>query len=324
MALGTVGALTLGTIGSSLIGGISANKAAEKQVEASELANETQRYIFDRSVDITEPQRQVGLNALNQLAVDMDVSPIASITSSPLTIQEFQEQLPVSGAIRPQATPSPTGVQGWDQRQSGDNMGGFAPGEEHLVRTPYTPAGGQTPSYATRFRVGDQVFDTRDAAQNYVNQNTATYNAPTGLTKQMPEFGEFEEDPGYQFRLSEGQKALERQQSARGIRLGGAAMKDAMRFGDGLASQEYSAWWNRQRANQTDYFNRLSSLAGLGTQANQQQINAGTSYANAFGQNALAGGTAAANGIMGVNNAVQGGIDGMFNILGMQQAGYFS
>lgn len=64
MAIGTIGALALGTLGSSLIGGISSNKAAKAQTNAANDANETQRYIFDRSVELSEPYRNAGQNAL--------------------------------------------------------------------------------------------------------------------------------------------------------------------------------------------------------------------------------------------------------------------
>ena len=40
----------------------------------------------------------------------------------------------------------------------------------------------------------------------------------------------FEESPGYQYRVEEGQKALERMASARGIRMGGATMTEAIAY----------------------------------------------------------------------------------------------
>ena len=148
---------------------------------------------------------------------------------------------------------------------------------------PVGGAGGQGGgSYSTGFRVGDQTFGSRGEAQGYIDNNSA----PTGLTRNMPEFGEFEESPGYQFQLDEGMKALERQQSARGMRLGASASKDFMRFGTGLASQDYGNWWNRQRTKQRDYVGDLLSLAGYGSQATAQQVGSGTNYASAFGQTA--------------------------------------
>lgn len=47
------------------------------------------------------------------------------------------------------------------------------------------------------------------------------------------------QDPGYAFRLAEGQKALERSAAARGGLLSGATLRGTQRFGQELASQEY-------------------------------------------------------------------------------------
>lgn len=61
-------------------------------------------------------------------------------------------------------------------------------------------------------------------------------------------FGDFQADPGYQFRLEQGMKALERKRAAMGGRLGGDALKELMDYNSGLASQEYGNFANRQLA----------------------------------------------------------------------------
>ena len=53
------------------------------------------------------------------------------------------------------------------------------------------------------------------------------------------------DDPGYAFRVSEGMKALQGTQAARGGLLSGGAIKGALKYGQGLASQEYGAAYNR-------------------------------------------------------------------------------
>lgn len=52
-------------------------------------------------------------------------------------------------------------------------------------------------------------------------------------------------DPGYAFRLSEGQKALDRQAAARGGLISGSALKAATRYGQDMGSQEYQNAYNR-------------------------------------------------------------------------------
>jgi hypothetical protein len=63
----------------------------------------------------------------------------------------------------------------------------------------------------------------------------------------------FTQDPGYQFRLQQGNQALERSLAARGLGQSGAALKAAQQYGQGLAEQSYG-----------DYFGRQSQLAGQG------------------------------------------------------------
>lgn len=74
-------------------------------------------------------------------------------------------------------------------------------------------------------------------------------------------------DPGYQFRLQQGQKALETSASARGGLLGGAATKAALQYGQGFASNEYGNAWNRLMQQRQQQYNMLSGLAGMGETA---------------------------------------------------------
>ncbi|ANS03860.1 hypothetical protein [uncultured Mediterranean phage uvDeep-CGR2-AD3-C76] len=55
-----------------------------------------------------------------------------------------------------------------------------------------------------------------------------------------------EEDPGYQFRLDEGRKAMERSAAARGTLRSGATLKGLMDYGQNTASEEYQKAYNRR------------------------------------------------------------------------------
>ena len=122
-------------------------------------------------------------------------------------------------------------------------------------------------------------------------------------------------DPGYQFRMSEGLKALDRSASAKGNVFSGAAGKALTRYGQGMGAQEFDAARNRYREDQADLFNRLSGLSGTGqTTAN----NLGTSGANvAQSMSDLNTGAAAANaaGIVGSANAWNSGLQNTTNTL---------
>lgn len=56
---------------------------------------------------------------------------------------------------------------------------------------------------------------------------------------------QMEQDPGYAFRLAEGQKAIERSTAARGGLQSGAALKAAAEYGQSMGSQEYGNAYNR-------------------------------------------------------------------------------
>lgn len=80
--------------------------------------------------------------------------------------------------------------------------------------------------------------------------------------------------PGYQFRLGEGLRAVERSAAARGILGSGATLKGLQRYGEGLASQEYG-----------DFANRLASLIGLGQTAATTAGGWGQQTGSNIGQN---------------------------------------
>lgn len=82
--------------------------------------------------------------------------------------------------------------------------------------------------------------------------------------------GGFTASPGYQFRMDEGLKAIDRQNSARGVLNSGGADKSRMRYAQGLASTEYDT-----------FANRIAALAGVGQSATGSTAQAG---ANASGQ----------------------------------------
>ena len=126
---------------------------------------------------------------------------------------------------------------------------------------------------------------------------------------------QFQADPGYAFRLSEGQKALERSAAARGGLISGGAMKAATRFGQEMGSQEYTNAFNRYQAERQARLGPLQSLTGMGQTTAQQLGAAGTQNASAIGNYGMQGANAAAEGYMGAANARASGYMGGYNAL---------
>jgi hypothetical protein len=139
-----------------------------------------------------------------------------------------------------------------------------------------------------------------------------------GFGSLMHDFGaqDFEADPGYQFRLSEGQKALERSAAARGNALGGSAVKAAQRFGQDFASNEFTNAYNRFQSNRATKYNQLAGLAGLGQTSANTLTNQGISSAGQQGNNLIYGTNAANQARQSGYDSLAGGIaNGTNNLL---------
>lgn len=132
-----------------------------------------------------------------------------------------------------------------------------------------------------------QIYDQQRADQEPYRQ------AGMGALSQMQDpsfqhnFGmsDYQADPGYQFRLDQGQKALERSAAARGGLQSGGTLKGLTDYAQGMASQEYQGAYNRFTNNQNNRFGRLSTIAGMGQGANSANAAAGQNYAGQVGGN---------------------------------------
>ena len=139
-----------------------------------------------------------------------------------------------------------------------------------------------------------------------LSQNTGA----EGFGKYSRDFGmqDFQEDPGYQFRLKEGLKALDAQAAARGGLISGAALKAAGRYGQEAASDEYQNAFNRYQVNRSNQLNPLQAFTGQGQSATNTLGQAGQNYAGQAGNAMGAMGDARASGYLGQANALTGGL----------------
>ena len=164
-----------------------------------------------------------------------------------------------------------------------------------------------------------QRLQELEAASTYTTQENllspfsdAGVNALTRLGTGFATGGEFTKpfteallttDPGYAFRLSEGQKALERQAAARGGLISGGALKAATRFGQEMGSQEFQRAFDRyyaERQAQIDPLFRMSDigLAAAGDLARFEGVR-GANVANYIGEGKIGEAQSRAQGIVG-------------------------
>lgn len=118
------------------------------------------------------------------------------------------------------------------------------------------------------------------------------------------------QDPGYQFRLQQGQEATNRMANMGGGMISGNALRGAQDYTQGLASTEYGNAFNRFQTQRSNIYNTLASIAGLGQTSLGQTTTAGTTAAGNIGANIANAGAAQAGGIVGSANALGGGLTG--------------
>jgi hypothetical protein len=148
----------------------------------------------------------------------------------------------------------------------------------------------------------------REAGELALNKLIPLATEYTPFTREQ-----FEADPGYNFRLSEGLKALERSSAAGGNLLSGSTLKGIVRYGQGTASQEFQNAFNRAQIERQARMNPLQSLAGVGQTATQQLSQQAGQFGSNMAEAIGAAGQARASGYVGTANAITGGLNQYLN-----------
>jgi len=291
-----------GGIVSGLIGSGASKSAAKAQAASADRAAQLQKEMFDKQIELQEPYRQAGLTAQQRYMQLMGLPSGAAPTMR--SEGELRNAL-AAQYMRP-------GTEGRYETQYGGGYGGDAGGQTVFI--PGTPG------------VADEA-GLSAAIQAAMAQDKAAQEAYQAQ-QQSPDFGkyardfgmqDFQQDPGYAFRMSEGLKALDRQAAARGGLISGAALKGAQRFGQEAASQEFTNAFNRYQTNRANQLQPLESLMGTSQTAANTLGNAAGQYAQNAGNAYMGAGAARASGYMGGANALTGAINQGFNQYADQQ-----
>jgi hypothetical protein len=299
LSAGALGAI--GSIGGALIGANAAGNAADTQAAAADRASQTQWDMYNQNRTDQAPYRQAGYSSLAALMNGMGLTPA-------------QDQ-PMQGGMYSGAAP-----QGYQQLRD-------------MLAPQYTTqtAGGSdmsgNPIMAPT--VDEQGLNAAIQAQ-MAQQQPRMQASPSGEPGQQgPGFGDlnrsftladFQKDPGYQFRMDEGAQGLERSAAARGGLMNGGSLKALERYRQGFASNEFNNAFNRDQADKTSRFNRLSSLAGIGQTSANQVGQMGMNTANQVSNNQLSQANAQAAGQVGSANAISGGLQSIGNWWQQQNA----
>lgn len=131
-----------------------------------------------------------------------------------------------------------------------------------------TSAAGSAASAA----ISQQQYQTSRADQTpYMDAGTKALNQLEELNS--GDYSSFTESPDYQYTLEQGIKSVDRSASASGTQYSGGQLAALADYSSGLASQNYS-----------DYYNRIYDLASLGQNAAAGVGNSGTTAATESGE----------------------------------------
>lgn len=129
---------------------------------------------------------------------------------------------------------------------------------------------------------------------------------------------DFIKDPGYEFRLGEGEKGINRALAARGGFDSGSALKALARYNQDYGSNEFTNAFNRDAANKSNIYNMLSGQSSQGLQAAgtktgalqssaNNQANIASNMSNQVNNLQMQGASALSNGIQGaIGNYIYG------------------
>lgn len=114
---------------------------------------------------------------------------------------------------------------------------------------------------------------------------------------------DYQADPGYQFRLTEGLKRLGHAAGARGGLISGQTLKGMQDYAQDSASAEYSNAYNRYRDTQALRRNALAGVVGFAPTASSSIASSGQSYASGAGPQMYQQGVNTGNALIAGNQA---------------------
>lgn len=266
---------------------------------------------------IYDPATNTGLSNMNNGRSDQDPAPLTTYVPGQNPVGTT-----INGVVQDHASPPPpspgttTDTNHHYNLNDGLALAGGVAGVATSLLNGKTEADAQNKAAQT---IADSAQKDRDMQQGMFDKIQATQkpfqdaaygtDGKGGALSQLQGFdathpmGNFQESPDYQFRLSEGLKALRNTAGANGSLGSGETMIAANNYAQGAASQEYNNWWNRQNTTIGQQRAGLQSLAGMGQTAVGQTSQAGQNFANAYGNATMAQGNALAGGITGAANA---------------------
>lgn len=309
-------AVATAIVGGALVGGYMTSQASKSAANtaagAADRANAISDAQFQQTRTDMAPWRNAGSSAIGQLSYLLGLPGYGPTNQQGGGVTQLNT---IGSLTSPRTTgfvDRPQDTNGLASRKQGVLAdGGPAMINQKSMDDQMTGGGGGGPATGGNFDYNPDTGEWTPAANG-----GGTYNAQLGDFGSLSrDFGiaDFQADPGYDFRMKEGQKALERSAAAGGRFLGGGTLKALTRYGQDMGSQEYGKAFDRFNLNRNTRFNQLAAVAGIGQTANGQLAQLGSQYATAQGNNlmgaATVGGNAAMAGAAGWSTALNNGVN---------------
>lgn len=334
---------------SAIVGSNASSDAADAQMQAAAGANKINKEISDEQLKYLresrdmanaqqKPFRDAGVAGNNQLAYLLGLQNRYKTVSTGAKPKPFKAVDPNSFTLGQ-----------WKQVVAKANADGSQPNLRYIKGDPIAEQ-----QYKNWQKQQADLANAKLKAQSTAGITKQVLNNDANFGSLNKDFSEkfvdtpfnFQADPGYQFRKGQGNRDLQGRLAAMGMTNSGAALKEGMRFNQGLADQTYNDAFNRYNtnrgfkynaftdrynqynANRANKYNQIAGISGAGQQAANQissnNSNFGQSASSAFGQrgalqnqNTLAAGDARAAGYIGGANAISGGIGNAVKVAGL-------
>lgn len=183
-------------------------------------------------------------------------------------------------------------------------------------------AGASQSAANTQANAANRATDTQLQMFNTINQQQAPWrqagqNALSQIGQLMPDFtrtfnaNDLKSNlaPNYAWQLEQGLGAVKNAGNLQSGLIGGNTLRGVNDYAQNYAGNAYQNAFNNYNAMQTNIFNRLSNIAGLGQTANQSVANTATGLAPSISNTQVGAGAAQAAGTIGAANAITGGMN---------------
>lgn len=257
----------------SVLGGIFGNKAATElaagQINAANNANSIRDNQYQLNRADLAPYSQTGQAAITTLGSLLGIgpkpgsAPQPGSTTLPADAQNKKNKLDFLQAWL--AGQNPVGA-------NGQHIGGAPHNAATIAKVQ-----GEIDQLKRDVTTAQQIADDQARQQGLINQQDP--NAYGSLMKDFT-LADFNADPGYNFRLQEGAKTLQRSAAAKGGLFSGGTLKNLDQYNQNFASNEFTNSYNRYQNNRLTKYNLLAGTAGLGQASTSQLANLGAQNAN--------------------------------------------